>query len=65
MTDIDKAIDEIKDAMLPYESWEWLIGENSPNYAVFAVMRKYYAMSGIVRCNSTLGILYDRHRSYP
>jgi hypothetical protein len=41
MTDIDKAIEEAKAAMLPYESWERLAGESSAAFAAFCVFRDY------------------------
>jgi hypothetical protein len=39
MTDFDKAIEEAKAAMLPYESWEKLPGESSLAYAAFCAFR--------------------------
>jgi len=39
MTDIDKAIDEAKAGMLPFESWERLAGETSLAFASFCVFR--------------------------
>jgi len=39
MTDIDKAIEEAKEAMLPYESWERLTGETSAAFAAFCAFR--------------------------
>jgi len=39
MTDIDKAIEEAKADMLPYESWERLAGETSSAFAAFCSFR--------------------------
>jgi len=39
MTDIKKAIDEAKAAMMPYESWEQLTGESSKAFAAFCAFR--------------------------
>jgi hypothetical protein len=39
MTDFDKAIDEAKAAVLPYESWERLKGESSLAFAAFCAFR--------------------------
>jgi hypothetical protein len=39
MTDFDRAINEAKAAMLPYESWERLTGESSLAYAAFCSFR--------------------------
>jgi len=39
MTDMDKAIEEAKEAMLPYESWERLTGETSAAFAAFCAFR--------------------------
>ena len=39
MTDIDKAIEEAKADMLPYESWERLAGETPLAYAAFCSFR--------------------------
>ena len=39
MTDIDKAIDEAKKEMLPFESWERLAGESSAAFAAFCAFR--------------------------
>jgi hypothetical protein len=39
MTDIDKAIEEAKADMLPYESWERLAGETSAAFAAFCAFR--------------------------
>jgi hypothetical protein len=39
MTDFDRAINEAKAAMLPYESWERLIGESSLAFAAFCSFR--------------------------
>jgi hypothetical protein len=41
MTDFDKAIEEAKGAMLPYESWERLAGESSLAFAAFCIFRDY------------------------
>jgi len=41
MTDFDKAIEEAKAAVLPYESWERLAGENSAAFAAFCAFRDY------------------------
>jgi len=41
MTDFDKAIEEAKAAMLPYESWERLTGESSSAFAAFCAYRDY------------------------
>jgi len=39
MTDIDKAIEEAKAEMLPFESWERLSGETSAAFAAFCSFR--------------------------
>jgi hypothetical protein len=39
MTDIDKAIEEAKAAVLPFESWERLPGETGAAYAAFCAFR--------------------------
>ena len=39
MTDFEKAIDEAKASMLPYESWERLTGESSLAYSAFCAFR--------------------------
>jgi hypothetical protein len=39
MTDFDKAIEEAKKEMLPYESWERLAGESSAAFAAFCSFR--------------------------
>ena len=39
MTDFDKAIEEAKSDMLPYESWERLSGETSLAFAAFCAYR--------------------------
>jgi len=39
MTDIDKAYEDAKKDMLPYESWERLTGETSAAFAAFCAFR--------------------------
>jgi len=39
MTDIDRVIEDVKQDVLPYESWERLSGESSMAYAAFCVFR--------------------------
>jgi hypothetical protein len=39
MTDFDKAIEEAKKEMLPYESWERLSGETSAAFSAFCAFR--------------------------
>jgi hypothetical protein len=39
MTDIDKAIEEAKAAVMPFESWERLPGETGAAYAAFCAFR--------------------------
>ena len=39
MTDFDKAIDEAKADMLPFESWERLAGETSAAFSAFCAFR--------------------------
>jgi len=41
MTDFDKAIEEAKAAILPYESWERLPGESSAAFAAFCSFRDF------------------------
>ena len=41
MTDIDKAIEEAKADMLPFESWERLTGETSGAFAAFCAFRDF------------------------
>jgi hypothetical protein len=41
MTDIDKTIEEVKAAILPFESWERLTGESGMAYAAFCAYRDY------------------------
>ncbi|MDR2922634.1 MAG: hypothetical protein LBU85_04745 [Treponema sp.] len=39
MTDFDKAIEEAKKEMLPYESWERLTGESTAAFSAFCAFR--------------------------
>jgi hypothetical protein len=39
MTDIDKAIEEAKAAVMPFESWERLTGESGAAYVAFCAFR--------------------------
>jgi hypothetical protein len=39
MTDIDRAIEEAKSEILPFESWERLAGESSAAFAAFCAFR--------------------------
>ena len=41
MTDIEKAVEEAKAAMLPFESWERLPGESSLAFAAFCAFRDF------------------------
>jgi len=41
MTDIDKAIEEARADMLPFESWERLTGETSSAFAAFCTYRDF------------------------
>jgi hypothetical protein len=41
MTDIDKAIEEAKAAIMPFESWERLPGESGLAYAALCAFRDY------------------------
>ena len=41
MTDFDRAIEEAKAAVLPFESWERLPGESGAAYAAFCAYRDY------------------------
>jgi len=41
MTDIEKAVEEAKAAMLPFESWERLKGESSLAFAAFCAFRDF------------------------
>ena len=41
MTDIERAIEEAKANMLPFESWERLTGESSLAFAAFCTFRDY------------------------
>jgi len=41
VTDIDKAIEEARAEVLPFESWERLTGETSAAFAAFCVYRDY------------------------
>ena len=41
MTDIDKAIEEARSEMLPFESWERLTGETSSAFAAFCSFRDF------------------------
>jgi hypothetical protein len=41
MTDMDKAINEAKAAIMPFESWERLPGESALAYAAFCAFRDY------------------------
>ena len=47
MTDINKAIDEAKKDMLPFESWERLNGETSSAFAAFCSFRDFGAERNI------------------
>ena len=39
MTDIDKAIEEAKASVMPFESWERLPGESGAAYSAFCAYR--------------------------
>ena len=41
MTEIDRAIEEAKAAVMPFESWEQLPGESGGAYAAFCVYRDF------------------------
>ena len=41
MTDFDKAIDEAKKSLMPFESWERLAGETGAAYAAFCAYRDF------------------------
>jgi hypothetical protein len=41
MTDMDKAIEEARAAIMPFESWERLPGESALAYAAFCAFRDY------------------------
>jgi hypothetical protein len=41
MTDMDKAIEEARAAVMPFESWERLPGESGLAYAAFCAFRDY------------------------
>jgi hypothetical protein len=41
MTEIDRAIEEAKASVLPFESWERLSGESGAAYAAFRVFRDF------------------------
>jgi hypothetical protein len=41
MTDMDKAIEEAKAAVMPFESWERLPGESGAAYSAFCTYRDY------------------------
>jgi len=41
MTDIDRAIEEARAEMLPFESWERLTGETSAAFAAFCAFRDF------------------------
>jgi hypothetical protein len=41
MTDMDKAIEEAKASVMPFESWEQLPGESGKAYAAFRAFRDY------------------------
>jgi hypothetical protein len=47
MTDIDKAIEEAKAALLPFESWERLPGESGSAFTAFCAYRDYGAERNI------------------
>jgi plasmid maintenance system killer protein len=47
MTDFDKAIEEAKADVLPYESWERLAGESSAAFAAFCSFRDFGAERNI------------------
>jgi hypothetical protein len=47
MTDFDKAIEQAKAAVLPFESWERLRGESSAAFAAFCAFREYGAERNI------------------
>jgi len=47
MTDIDKAIEEVKADMLPFESWERLPGETGAAFAAFCAFRDFGAERNI------------------
>jgi hypothetical protein len=41
MTDMDKAVEEARAAVMPFESWERLPGESGAAYAAFCAFRDY------------------------
>ena len=47
MTDVDKAIEQAKAEVLPFESWERLPGESSAAFAAFCSFRDYGAERNI------------------
>ncbi len=47
MTDFDKAIEQAKAGVLPFESWERLTGESSSAFAAFCAFRDYGAERNI------------------
>ena len=47
MTDIDKAIEEAKAEIMPFESWERLPGETSSAFAAFCSFRDFGAERNI------------------
>ena len=49
MTDFDKAIEEAKAAVLPFDSWERLRGETGAAFAAFCVFRDYGPERNIIR----------------
>jgi len=53
MTDFDKAIEEAKADVMPYESWEKLIGETSLAYAAFCAFRDLGAERSIRKAVET------------
>jgi len=68
MTDIDKAIEEARAEVLPYESWERLSGESSAAFLAFCVYRDFGADRNIRRAIASIekddGVRAKRYRMW-
>ena len=68
MKDFDKAINEAKAAIMPFESWERLPGENAKAFAAFCAFRDFGPERNIINAvDSTVkdvGVRAKRYRSW-
>jgi len=68
MTDFNKAIEEAKKDMLPFESWERLSGESSSAFAAFCAFRDFGSERNIRKAVETVetdeGVRAKRYRQW-